>query len=104
MARFGGEEFCVILPQTNEQAALEVAEKLCSVIRKLDIPGAHLQPLKKISISIGVAVYPDHMPPILEQSPTIELVHAADEALYAAKRKGRDRVVRFEDINRKEES
>ncbi len=99
VARFGGEEFCVILPQTSEQAAMEVAEKLCVAVRKLDIPGASMQPLKKISVSIGVAVYPDHMPPILEQPPTIELIHAADEALYAAKRKGRDRVVRFEEIN-----
>jgi diguanylate cyclase (GGDEF)-like protein len=99
VARFGGEEFCVILPQTGEQSAMDVAEKLCAAIRKLDLPGAYMQPLKKISVSIGIAVYPDHMPPILEQTPTIELIHVADEALYAAKRKGRDRVVRFEDIN-----
>ena len=98
VARFGGEEFCVILPQTQEAAALEVAQKLCAAIRKLPIKGANKQPLGHLSISVGVAVYPKHMPPNLEQTPQLELIHAADEALYAAKRQGRDRVVCFSHI------
>jgi diguanylate cyclase (GGDEF)-like protein len=93
VARFGGEEFCVILPQTNEESAFDVAEKLCAAIRKLETRGGNKQPLGHISVSVGVAVYPDHLPALLRQAPALELIHAADEALYAAKRQGRDRVV-----------
>lgn len=104
VARFGGEEFCVILPQTNSEAASEVAEKLCAAIRKSNIAGANKQPLGKMSVSIGIAVYPDHMPPILEKSPMLELVDAADEALYVAKKKGRDRIVCYHEINVKDQA
>lgn len=95
VARFGGEEFCVILPQTSQTAAKEVAQKLCDLVRTLDIQGADGQPLGHISVSIGVAVYPDDMPPLLEMSAPLELVAAADDALYAAKRNGRDCVVTY---------
>ena len=93
VARFGGEEFCVILPQTTEEGARDVAEKLCAAIRKISIQGVENQPLGHLSISVGVSVYPKHLPAVLNRSPAFELIHAADEALYTAKRQGRDRVV-----------
>lgn len=94
VARFGGEEFCVILPQSDEKAAVEVAEKLVEMVRRLDFKGASKQPLGHMSVSIGVAIFPNHV--VLQesgQSVLLELVRLADSALYEAKRMGRDRVV-----------
>jgi diguanylate cyclase (GGDEF)-like protein len=96
VARFGGEEFCVILPQTDARQALEVAHKLCIAIRAIEIRGSSKQPLGHFSISVGVAVFPTHVPKTLSRNPSVELIHAADEALYQAKREGRDRVITYE--------
>ncbi len=93
VARFGGEEFCVVLPRADEQAGLEVADKLLKAVRALDVPGATSQPLGQISISVGVATYPDDMPAAFEDPPAKVLVDVADGAAYEAKRRGRDRVV-----------
>jgi diguanylate cyclase (GGDEF)-like protein len=93
VARFGGEEFCVLLPRTDEQHGLDVAEKLLNVIRSLDLLGAESQPLGRMSISIGLAVYPQDMPPAHEGNAMDVLFDSADKAAYEAKRRGRDRVV-----------
>ncbi|MEI6806012.1 MAG: diguanylate cyclase [Myxococcaceae bacterium] len=85
VARFGGEEFCVILPQTGPEAALEVAEKLTQAVRKLKVAGAGGQPLGHLSVSTGIAWYPE--------TSENDLIGAADKALYAAKHQGRDRFV-----------
>lgn len=96
VARFGGEEFCVILPQSGEEAAVEVAEKLVELVRRLDLKGASKQPLGHMSVSIGVAVFPDHVEPFKNGPSTLlELIRLADSALYEAKRLGRDRVVSY---------
>jgi two-component system cell cycle response regulator len=83
-ARWGGEEFAVVLPQTHLAGALTVAER----IRK-DIGALRLGPEQKLSVtaSLGVASYP-----AAHVHTTDELVRAADEALYRAKRDGRNRV------------
>ncbi|MDP2344502.1 MAG: diguanylate cyclase [Deltaproteobacteria bacterium] len=93
VARFGGEEFCVVLPRTDEVAGMEVAEKLIKAVRALDLPGGSSQPLGRMSISVGVAVYPDDMPPAFDEPPIKVLVDVADQAAYEAKRRGRDRIV-----------
>lgn len=93
VARFGGEEFCVILPRTDESAALDVAEKLGETIRALPLPGGKGQPLGKMSVSIGVAIYPDHMPAALDGPATDVLLDTADRAVYEAKHAGRDRAL-----------
>ncbi|HEX6073918.1 MAG TPA: diguanylate cyclase [Micromonosporaceae bacterium] len=91
--RQGGEEFVVLLPETDTAGGAKVAERLCAVIRDRtfdvesgDGPGEAI----RVTVSAGIAVYPDHggtVPEVLE---------AADDALYAAKAAGRDtyRVVR----------
>lgn len=79
VARWGGEEFAVLLPGTTHQAALLVAERLRQIIERGDLPG-------KCTISGGVATLPDHAQE--ERS----LVGAADDALYSAKHHGRNRV------------
>ena len=93
VARFGGEEFCVVLPRTDEVAGLEVAEKLIKAVRALHIAGAEAQPLGRMSISVGIAVYPDDMPAAFDEVPIEVLVNVADQAAYEAKRRGRDRIV-----------
>jgi diguanylate cyclase (GGDEF)-like protein len=98
VARFGGEEFCLILPRTDEAAAREVADKLCDAVREHDLQGAEGQPLGRLTISAGIAVYPDDMPAVLQTSVVDALVDAADKALYGAKSTGRDRVVTIREV------
>lgn len=79
-ARYGGEEFAVILPETPLAEAARIAERLCRQVNKHPIAG-----LGHISVSIGAACYPT-------QAATLEeLVNMADQALYSAKRAGRNR-------------
>lgn len=98
VARFGGEEFCVILPQTSDQAAIEVAHKLCDAVRMLGIAGSRDQPLGHMSISIGVASFPQDVIYFPDAPETLALVNAADKALYEAKHLGRNQVVALGDI------
>lgn len=80
-ARFGGEEFCLLLPDTDEEDALNLAERVRNLIYETHIEGPG-----NISASVGVATYPQHAN---EQD---ELFEAADQALYAAKHSGRNKV------------
>ncbi len=93
VARFGGEEFCVVLPRADENAGLEVAEKLLKAVRGLELPGASSQPLGRMSVSVGVAVYPDDMPAAFDDVPAKVVIDEADQASYEAKRRGRDQAV-----------
>jgi diguanylate cyclase (GGDEF)-like protein len=85
--RFGGEEFLLILPHTSAGQALHAAEKIRSLLAAHPFAFAEKQPLKMISISGGVAEYPLH------GLDAAGLLHAADEALYEAKRGGRNKVL-----------
>ena len=82
VARSGGEEFAVVLPETNQHQAFLFAEELLDKLREMSAaPGA------KLSGSAGVAVFPDH------GGDLATLTAAADRALHAAKALGRDRAV-----------
>jgi diguanylate cyclase (GGDEF)-like protein/putative nucleotidyltransferase with HDIG domain len=83
-ARIGGEEFALILPHTDEHGAFLVAERLRRAQR--DQPP---RPDAPLSVSFGVATFPRH------GAVGDALLHAADQALYAAKELGRDRSVIF---------
>ena len=96
VARYGGEEFSVLLPRTDQADALEVCEKLRTSIHDIDIPGGDAQPLGKMSVSMGLAIFPDHLPVAFESSAPEALIDQADKALYRAKDDGRDRVVAAE--------
>ncbi len=87
LGRFGGEEFLVALPGTSLDEAFLVAEKLRLMVAAHDFPGRERQPIGTLSLSGGVAAFPDH------GAGTPALLRAADQALYAAKRAGRNRVV-----------
>jgi diguanylate cyclase (GGDEF)-like protein len=85
--RFGGEEFLLVLPHTNAGQALAAAEKIRKVIATHDFPFGEKQPLKCLSISGGVASYPE------DGLDAAGLLRSADEALYEAKRQGRNMVL-----------
>lgn len=80
-ARFGGEEFAVILPSCSTKESLTVAERLRQSIAKTEGP-------VEVTASAGVATFPTHA------ADAHALIKAADEALYESKRAGRDRVTR----------
>ncbi len=86
VCRFGGEEFVVILPTADLAASSMRAERLRSKVKELTILHQG-RSMGMITISIGVAAFPEH-----GMSPK-ELMAAADAALYEAKRGGRDQVV-----------
>jgi diguanylate cyclase (GGDEF)-like protein len=80
--RYGGEEFLLLLPSTDRQGALHVAEAVRSTIAAISIPGIDAH----ITASVGVAVVPD------DAGDSVTLFRAADRALYAAKNNGRNRI------------
>jgi two-component system, cell cycle response regulator len=86
ICRIGGEEFVIVLPNTNAEMAAKIADRMCrSVSAKLFNVGARTGPLL-ITVSIGVAA-------VEGSSDTMEaIMKRADEALYSAKRAGRNRV------------
>lgn len=86
LCRYGGEEFAMIMPEMTAAIAAERAARLCEAARLLSVQYGG-QPLGRITISAGIAVFPEHA----AEAP--ELLRAADAALYAAKQAGRDRVV-----------
>ena len=80
--RKGGEEFAVLLPDTEIAAALEIAERVRTAIAEIILPGSDVS----VTASLGVAGFPDHA------STLDRLERLADAALYVAKRQGRNRV------------
>src|SRR3954471_5541831 len=83
-ARYGGDEFVVLLPETDPTGAFVLAEKIRLGVADLrvEVAGSMIQP----SISIGVVSYPD------DGRTADELIISADGAMYASKRAGKDRV------------
>lgn len=86
--RQGGEEFVVLLPETDSYGGMIVAERLGAAVREWPVPVDPRRPglddRIPISVSIGVAVFPEH------GETAQQVLDAADEALYAAKHAGRD--------------
>jgi len=80
VARFGGEEFLVLLPNTDLSGAVLACDKVRETIARLHVLGAGHSP----SASFGVAVFPD------DGADAETLVRGADRALYAAKSSGRN--------------
>lgn len=88
VARYGGEEFAVILPQTDAANGQRVAERLRTAVAAAPV-AAGIAGALPMTVSIGLAVFPD------DAAAKGLLVEAADKALYAAKKTGKNRVVRF---------
>jgi len=85
LCRFGGDEFLVIMHNTNLEKTLRKAELLSEEVRELKAE-CETESFNPITLSIGVSAYPDHGPG------SENLIQRADEALYRAKTNGRNRV------------
>jgi len=85
IGRYGGEEFAILLPETRCVDAVTVAERCLNLVRELPVRVGS-QTLH-VTTSVGIAGLPDEAITNVN-----ELVHAADDALYQAKRSGRDRL------------
>ena len=77
VCRYGGEEFAIILPDASKRDAMIIAERIRANIEQLS---------QKITVSLGVASFPD------DGANKADLIQAADQALYEAKREGKNRV------------
>lgn len=92
-ARVGGEEFSVILPDTHEEGALQVANRILSGVRELAMPHSGIKQ-EYVTVSVGVCV--------IQAGPECSLLdwpERADRALYQAKANGRDQVVNASALN-----
>ena len=99
LARYGGDEFVVILPGANVERAMETAEALRQSIAEAVFfePGSEgergAMPLPKITASLGVASYRDHLAPGgTARRRESTFLRLADSAMYGAKANGRNRV------------
>lgn len=89
-ARYGGEEFALVLPKTHLAGALTVAERIWKDIAALRIPTS---PILRVTASLGVSGYPNRSVLSADQ-----LVRTADEALYRAKREGRNKICLYQQM------
>ncbi len=85
--RFGGEEFLLILPGKTRSQARITAEKVRATIESYEFPFGDKQPFGRLTISGGVSCFPE------DGRNSSELLRAADQALYQAKREGRNKVL-----------
>jgi diguanylate cyclase (GGDEF)-like protein/PAS domain S-box-containing protein len=91
--RFGGEEFVLVLLDSPLEASRKHIERICTLVKELQIRyGVHL--LNSITLSVGLVEATE------EDMTADELLRAADEAMYAAKRAGRDQIVAFHDLEK----
>jgi diguanylate cyclase (GGDEF)-like protein len=87
-SRFGGEEFTVLLPDTDKQAAWVTAERLRCSVAAMKVPWE--PPLPQVTISLGVVTF-DQLTKLSAEA----IVHQADEALYISKKRGRNQTTLY---------
>jgi len=85
-SRYGGEEFCILLPQTAVTEAGVIADRIRHRVSTTEFPHGKTQPLGQVTISVGVSTFTKNI-----DSPE-NIIAAADRALYQAKSMGKDRV------------
>lgn len=97
VARFGGEEFVLLLPDTDKRGAIAVAEKVRLMIQKQRFITEARKETRLVTISAGIATYPDDV------SEMDDLIDRADIALYRAKENGRNRIELYAPVVKEEE-
>jgi len=90
-SRYGGEEFCILLPQTGIAEAGAIADRIRHRVRTMHFPHGKTQPLGRVTISIGVSTFSQMV------NTSENIIAAADRALYQAKHMGKDRIVFYGD-------
>lgn len=90
-AKYGGDEFVIILPNTDSVGAFLAADRLRDTVEKEVFPGEEHQPMGRITLSVGVASFPDH------GKTSDEILEKADKAMYYAKEQGRNRTQIYSD-------
>lgn len=85
-SRYGGEEFCILLPQTGIAEAGAIADRIRQRVATTEFPHGKSQPLGRVTISVGVSTFSKHV-----DTPE-NIIAAADRALFQAKSLGKDRV------------
>ena len=90
VARYGGDEFVIVMPETEKSMANILAERLLKKLNQYPFRNQKHPMKTKFTISIGIASFPDDAKNI------IELLHNADLALYKAKEKGGNRIINFD--------
>jgi diguanylate cyclase (GGDEF)-like protein len=92
-SRYGGEEFCILLPQTGIVEAGAIADRIRQRVSTTHFPHGKSQPLGRVSISIGVSTFSSMV------NTSENIIAAADRALYQAKNRGKDRIVFYGEEN-----
>jgi len=95
VARYGGEEFALVLPETDRVGALKLAERIRTAVAAELFVTEHGK--FRSTISLGVATYPE------DATVKAKLIDCADQALYAAKREGRNRSITFDSLRSRRE-
>jgi diguanylate cyclase (GGDEF)-like protein len=85
-SRYGGEEFCILLPQTGMAEAAVIADRIRQRVSTTEFPHGKAQPLGQVTISVGVSTFTKNI-----DTPE-NIIAAADRALYQAKSMGKDRI------------
>jgi diguanylate cyclase (GGDEF)-like protein len=85
-SRYGGEEFCILLPQTGMTEAGTIADRIRDRVSTTQFPHGKTQPLGRVTISVGVSTFSKNI------DTSENMIAAADRALYRAKSLGKDRV------------
>jgi diguanylate cyclase (GGDEF)-like protein len=87
LCRYGGDEYVVILPNSDHVGAFLGAERIRETVENEHFKGGEHQPLGKVTLSLGISSYPEH------GTGTKDLLNKADKALYIAKNTGRNKTV-----------
>jgi len=90
--RYGGEEFLVALPNAAGEKALVIAERVRQAIEQAPFDFEERQPEGRLTASLGVAICPVHA------SGADQLIECADQAMYLAKRRGRNRTCTYDEV------
>jgi diguanylate cyclase (GGDEF)-like protein len=90
-SRYGGEEFCILLPQTPLNEAEVIAERIRQRVATASYPHGKSQPLGAVTISVGIATFGKHI------DTAEKVIAAADRALYSAKNMGKNRIEIYQD-------
>ena len=92
-SRYGGEEFCILLPQTGMVEAGAIADRIRQRVSTTHFPHGKTQPLGHVTVSIGVSTFSSMV------NTSENIIAAADRALYQAKNRGKDRIVFYGEEN-----